>query len=63
MTLVAHLTELRRRVGLSLLFILLGTALAFSWSEPRARELHPRSLLRPARKTFATATPTVAAGY
>lgn len=33
MTLVAHLTELRRRVGVSLLFILLGTALAFWWYE------------------------------
>ncbi|WP_142026512.1 twin-arginine translocase subunit TatC [Blastococcus colisei] len=33
MTLVAHLTELRKRVGLSLLFILLGTALAFWWYE------------------------------
>ncbi|WP_142023962.1 twin-arginine translocase subunit TatC [Blastococcus colisei] len=33
MTLVAHLTELRTRVGTSLLFILLGTALAFWWYE------------------------------
>ena len=33
MTLVAHLAELRRRIGVSLLFVLLGTALAFWWYE------------------------------
>jgi sec-independent protein translocase protein TatC len=33
MTLVAHLAELRRRVGMALLFVLLGTALAFWWYE------------------------------
>ena len=33
MSLVGHLAELRRRVGVSLLFILLGTALAFWWYE------------------------------
>ena len=31
MTLIGHLTELRRRVGVALLFVLLGTALAFWW--------------------------------
>ena len=33
MTLVGHLRELRRRVAASLLFVLLGTALAFWWYE------------------------------
>jgi sec-independent protein translocase protein TatC len=33
MTLVAHLTELRRRVGVALLFVLLGTAVASWWYE------------------------------
>ena len=33
MTLVRHLAELRRRVGIALLFILVGTALAFWWYE------------------------------
>ncbi|WP_347058148.1 twin-arginine translocase subunit TatC [Blastococcus sp. HT6-30] len=33
MTLTAHLAELRRRVGWSLLYVLLGTAVAFWWYE------------------------------
>jgi sec-independent protein translocase protein TatC len=33
MTLVAHLRELRNRVGIALLFVLLGTAVAFWWYE------------------------------
>ena len=33
MSLVAHLTELRNRVGIALLCVLLGTALAFWWYE------------------------------
>ncbi|WP_369134924.1 twin-arginine translocase subunit TatC [Modestobacter sp. I12A-02662] len=33
MTLVAHLRELRNRVGVALVFVLLGTAVAFWWYE------------------------------
>jgi sec-independent protein translocase protein TatC len=33
MTLVAHLRELRNRVGVALLFVLIGTAVAFWWYE------------------------------
>jgi sec-independent protein translocase protein TatC len=33
MTLVSHLRELRNRVGIALLFILIGTAVAFWWYE------------------------------
>jgi sec-independent protein translocase protein TatC len=33
MTLVAHLRELRNRIGVALLFVLLGTAVAFWWYE------------------------------
>ncbi|TFV89802.1 twin-arginine translocase subunit TatC [Blastococcus sp. CT_GayMR16] len=33
MTLIAHLVELRRRVAIALLFVLVGTAVAFWWYE------------------------------
>ncbi|WP_261326484.1 twin-arginine translocase subunit TatC [Modestobacter marinus] len=33
MTLVAHLRELRNRIGVALVFVLLGTAMAFWWYE------------------------------
>jgi sec-independent protein translocase protein TatC len=33
MTLIAHLRELRNRIGIALLFVLLGTAVAFWWYE------------------------------
>lgn len=61
MTLVAHLTELRMRVGRSLLFVLLGTALAFWWYEHGLGDF-VRAPYAACPTTSTTAMPTVGAG-
>ena len=61
MTLVAHLTELRNRIAKALLALLVATAVSFWWYDHGLGDVHPRALLRAARRACATAATTPAA--